>query len=625
MKRAILAVFLMAGVALAGGPITPPGVQINGLATNNNVMVYSDGALIDSGVAPTNLVSVTNLTADIAANTASVTAANYTNSLQYLKTESDDRYVELVADNWADVSNSATQKVYNIFMIGGQSNTGTVSNNAEIVSLGLDQPQTDVLFSYWIRSTTPSGTYSNELTYLQPVQSTKWGSEISAGRALADAGEDVCIIKVASDGRGLNDYFIPGKEHYTDLTNQIAVCTDAITALGHTYVFREFWWVGSEGDCNAGDAPLQAANLELLRDGLIDFTGESNLIFKVARVHEDWDAGTGVQEQQNLFATNGLNRSIFSCDDFERVAYPSSPAHYSGASQIELGYRWVGKSESPKTINDVEFEGSVEFGSLIVGNENVNDRYSTLAINDTVYIEDDIIREVFYDYDNCVLWTGFNPVSNNYFDLSLDSHIILTNGETFTAFDRPTGESSYIVAGLNNAPYSDALPGLEITNTATFTISLWIKDADTIGNNEAAMLFSHGEWGTTGSWYISLYDNGSDGMILWGKHWTPSVQQILGKFQLSSLPVASAGGWHMITLAFDFPSLELTTYIDGQNPQVKSIDNHTFSGASNGLYFGGDNSGFSVGVPVDEYIVIDGLETASSIYQRFLQTKQRHN
>lgn len=92
MKRAILAVFLMAGVALAGGPITPPGVQINGLATNNNVMVYSDGALIDSGVAPTNLVSVTNLTADIAANTASVTAANTTNSLQYLKTESDARF-----------------------------------------------------------------------------------------------------------------------------------------------------------------------------------------------------------------------------------------------------------------------------------------------------------------------------------------------------------------------------------------------------------------------------------------------------------------------------------------------------------------------------------------------------
>jgi len=61
---------MITGISYGASVVTPPGIQVVGGATNNNVMVYSDGALIDSGVAPTNLVSVTNLTADIEALSA---------------------------------------------------------------------------------------------------------------------------------------------------------------------------------------------------------------------------------------------------------------------------------------------------------------------------------------------------------------------------------------------------------------------------------------------------------------------------------------------------------------------------------------------------------------------------
>ena len=69
MKK-IIGLIMIAGISYGASVVTPPGIQVNGLATNNNVMVYSDGMLLDSGVAPTNLVSVTNLTSDIEALSA---------------------------------------------------------------------------------------------------------------------------------------------------------------------------------------------------------------------------------------------------------------------------------------------------------------------------------------------------------------------------------------------------------------------------------------------------------------------------------------------------------------------------------------------------------------------------
>jgi len=81
MKRAILALFLMVAATFAEGPVTPPGIQVLGTPDENNVLVYTNGYLADSGVAPTNLVAVSN---------------------QLTEAEGDARYLKLVdADNGA--------------------------------------------------------------------------------------------------------------------------------------------------------------------------------------------------------------------------------------------------------------------------------------------------------------------------------------------------------------------------------------------------------------------------------------------------------------------------------------------------------------------------------------------
>jgi len=46
MKK-IIGLIMIAGISYGAQIVTPPGIQVNGLATNNNVMVYSDGMLLD--------------------------------------------------------------------------------------------------------------------------------------------------------------------------------------------------------------------------------------------------------------------------------------------------------------------------------------------------------------------------------------------------------------------------------------------------------------------------------------------------------------------------------------------------------------------------------------------------
>jgi len=115
MKK-IIGLIIITGISYGASVVTPPGIQVVGGATNNNVMVYSDGALIDSGVAPTNLVSVTNLTADI----------------EELQANSID------SDVWAGVSNTAYSALY----LEGTTNktlidaaiAGAVNGVAEIIN-----------------------------------------------------------------------------------------------------------------------------------------------------------------------------------------------------------------------------------------------------------------------------------------------------------------------------------------------------------------------------------------------------------------------------------------------------------------------------------------------------------
>ena len=134
MKK-IIGLIIITGISYGASVVTPPGIQVNGLATNNNVMVYSNGALIDSGVAPTNLVSVTNLTADI----------------EELQANSIDSEV------WAGVSNAAYSALSAVtpdkWLVAGDSNTAL---NMYQVYEGVTNVYTDLLYWQVISNAIPS-------------------------------------------------------------------------------------------------------------------------------------------------------------------------------------------------------------------------------------------------------------------------------------------------------------------------------------------------------------------------------------------------------------------------------------------------------------------------------------
>lgn len=66
MNRAITALLLMAGVAFAGGPVTPPGVQIGGsIPSDGNFMMYTNGVLWDSGITDSTLNPVPDISGKI--------------------------------------------------------------------------------------------------------------------------------------------------------------------------------------------------------------------------------------------------------------------------------------------------------------------------------------------------------------------------------------------------------------------------------------------------------------------------------------------------------------------------------------------------------------------------------
>ena len=111
MKKLIGLFFVLVVGSYGAMVITPPGIQVEGLATNNNVMVYQDGALIDSGVAPTNLVSVTNLTADIEELQAGAIDATL----------------------WASVSDAATNALDSVAMVVDSDGNTTLYTDFDLV------------------------------------------------------------------------------------------------------------------------------------------------------------------------------------------------------------------------------------------------------------------------------------------------------------------------------------------------------------------------------------------------------------------------------------------------------------------------------------------------------------
>ncbi len=177
---------------------------------------------------------------------------------------------------------------YQVYLLGGQSNGNGRADAAQLVA-PLNAAQTDVRFYWhrtqaadnvgwlledqWIDLAPGSGHGTGE-----PVYEKEFGTEVSFGRAMADAKptENIAIIKYTHGGTTLDSSWSATGTQYTTFVPTVQAALSALTTAGHTYALRGMLWVQGETDSN-------------------DATGsdnyQTNLTNLVTRVRTDLNSG----------------------------------------------------------------------------------------------------------------------------------------------------------------------------------------------------------------------------------------------------------------------------------------------------------------------------------------------
>ena len=253
---------------------------------------------------------------------------------------------------WADV--------FDVYIAAGQSNMDGRGLNSELVGslASYKLPQADVP----IRYTNPgnddgTNAYQTDWVALEPgycvppgysgaLPSTKFGPEVSFGRAMADDATTrrVAIVKVAHGGTNLQGDWDPSDEingpkgyMYAGFETAVPEAIQALQAMGHSVEIRGMIWHQGESDGSGTSAATQAAyeaNLTEFIQVVRQDLGYPNLPFLVGEL-ESVDGGREAVRaaQANVAAAMDFVEFIPS----EGLAVYSDGTHFTAASQIELG------------------------------------------------------------------------------------------------------------------------------------------------------------------------------------------------------------------------------------------------------------------------------------------------
>lgn len=252
--------------------------------------------------------------------------------------------------------------------MAGQSNMVGSANTNDLPA-ELQSGQSDVLYSWQLG--TNSTYYSNGFEQLRPISAhgTSFGSEVTFGRAVADAlVEDVAIIKVAFNGRGLECWWVPWRdEFYPRLIDHV---TDALTDLsdqGYAPDLAALVWVQSQADANWDYAtPRYEDNLDSFVGSFRTEFGAPDLTFIQNQHHVDSNAPYGDivrQEKINFTDKDPVNYLV----NIDSHSLKSDDIHLSSLAQIELGYRLADaylSSVNTSLIGDYNADGFVSQSDL---------------------------------------------------------------------------------------------------------------------------------------------------------------------------------------------------------------------------------------------------------------------
>ena len=245
---------------------------------------------------------------------------------------------------------------YEVYLLGGQSNANGRGDASQLPA-PLASPQTDVLF-YWHRTQATSNVgWLTEDQWIDlapgsghgtttPVFPKEFGSELSFGRAMADANPAarIAIIKYAHGGTNLHSEWSATGDKYATFVATVQAGLAALSNAGHTYELKGMIWHQGEADTGA-----QADNYEANLTSLVNrvrndlFAGQA-APFVIGSISNSQygtqitTPGTGpykVRQAQQAVAANIVQVGFVNTDGFP--VRPTDTIHFDHNGQIALG------------------------------------------------------------------------------------------------------------------------------------------------------------------------------------------------------------------------------------------------------------------------------------------------
>lgn len=276
---------------------------------------------------------------------------------------------------------------YRIYLLGGQSNANGRGDASQLAA-PLASPQTDVRF-YWHRTqaTTNVGWLLEDQWIdlapgsghgvTTPIYPKEFGSELSFGRAMADADSSarIALIKYAHGGTNLYSQWSASGEMYANFVATVQAGLAALSAAGHTYELRGMIWHQGEADTGA-----QADNYEVNLTSLVNrvrndlFAGQPAPFVIGSISNSQYGSqittpGTGaykVRQAQQAVAANIVQVGFVNTDGFP--VRPTDTIHFDHNGQIALGQGFAAQMLALEA-NDPDRDGLLNEDEATLGTD----------------------------------------------------------------------------------------------------------------------------------------------------------------------------------------------------------------------------------------------------------------
>lgn len=237
---------------------------------------------------------------------------------------------------------AGTDPVIDVFILAGQSNMvgGARAKNLNEILQPFVAENPEVKTRTWLNGKDYGDGW-------EPLQtrgtSENFGPEMMLGYVLSDVHQDrnLAFMKVAYNGTNLGCAWNPegcGQNLYAKMASLVDDWKEELEDEGWQVRFSGFIWVQGEGDCSADWAANKyGENLQLLVDGVRDFTGNADLTAVVAKVaprNFNYPYVDVVHQGIETVTTQDAKIGAVTCEAFE---LKDDEVHFTAQGMIMLG------------------------------------------------------------------------------------------------------------------------------------------------------------------------------------------------------------------------------------------------------------------------------------------------